>query len=342
VTVGAGPVVDTLLRSKEPSIQWKTRVHVLGEERESKRVRALEDEIRRSPRVRALLSRRDQLGRPGTARAVYYKWHGVHWVLASLADIGYPEGDQSLYPIRDRILEFWLKPSYFREFVAHTEAEAYRHEGVPVMEGRYRRCASQQGNPLYFLSILGLADERADLLAERLLHWQWPDGGWNCDRHPSADTSSFMETRLPMLGLAAYARTHKSGAADQAVERASEVFLRRKLFKRATDGRVIHPDFAALHYPLYWHYDYLGGLLAMRRIGRIRDPRCADALDLLEEKRLPDGGWPAEKRLYKVRPRTMEANADYVDWGGTSRTRTHEWVTVDALAVLRSAGRLNL
>jgi len=342
VTLGAGSVVDTLLGSKEPSIQWKTRVHVLGEERDSKRVRALEDEIRRSPRVRALLSRRDQLGRPGTARAVYYKWHGVHWVLVSLADIGYPEDDESLYPIRDRILEFWLRPSYYREFVAHTEAEAYRNEGVPVMEGRYRRCASQQGNPLYFLTILGLADDRTDLLAERLLHWQWPDGGWNCDRHPSADTSSFMETRLPMLGLAAYARTRKSGAVDEAVERASEVFLRRKLFKRATDGRIIHPDFTALHYPLYWHYDYLGGLLAMRQIGRIRDPRCADALDLLEGRRLPDGGWPAEKRHYKVRPRTMEANADYVDWGGTSRTRMNEWVTVDALAVLLSAGRLTI
>src|SRR6266516_1948549 len=256
VTIGAGSVLDALLRSKEPSIQWKTRVHVLGEERDSKRVRALEDEIRRSPRVRALLSRRDQLGRPGTARKVYHKWQGVHWVLASLADIGYPEGDETLYPIRDRILEFWLKPSYFREFPARTEAEAYRHESVPVMESRYRRCASQQGNPLHFLTILGIADERAASLVERLLHWQWPEVGCNCDRHPTADTSSFMETRLPMLGLAAYARTHQSAALSEAVERASEVFLRRKLFKRASDGRVIHPDFAALHYPLYWRYDY--------------------------------------------------------------------------------------
>ncbi|HYT17481.1 MAG TPA: hypothetical protein VEO18_04440 [Thermoplasmata archaeon] len=342
MTVGAGSVVDSLLRSKEPSIQWKTRVHVLGEERDSKRVGALEDEVRRSARVRALLSRRVQLGRPGTARKVYHKWQGVHWVLASLADIGYPESDESLYPIRDRVLEFWLKPSYFLEFTARTEAEAYRHEGVPVMEGRYRRCASQQGNPLYFLTILGIADERAHSLVERLLHWQWPDGGWNCDRHPTADTSSFMETRLPMLGLAAYARTHKSAALREAVERASEVFLRRRLFKRASDGRTIHPDFVALHYPLYWHYDYLGGLKAMAEIGRIRDPRCADALDLLEDRRLPDGGWPAEKRHYKVHPQTMEANADYVDWGGTSRTRMNEWVTVDALAVLRSAGRLEV
>lgn len=338
----ATSVIDTLLKSEEPSIRWKTRVHVLGEERDSRGIRALEEEIRRSPRVRALLSRRHQLGRPGTARMVYHKWQGLHWVLASLADLGYPEGDATLRPIRDRILDCWLKPTYFQEFLARTEAEAYRRKGIPVMQGRYRRCASQQGNALLFLTNLGLADERADSLAERLLHWQWPDGGWNCDRHPDADTSSFMETRLPMLGLAAYARDHGSAAVVRAVERAAEVFLRRKLFKRASDGRIIHPEFVTLHYPLYWHYDVLGGLRAMDRIGRIQDPRCADALDLLEEKRLSDGGWPAEKRHYKVRPRTLETSADYVDWGGTSSGRMNEWVTVDALAVLRSAGRIEV
>lgn len=338
----ADSVIDALLKSPEPSIRWKTQVHVLGEEPDSKSIRALQGAIRRSPRVRALLSRRDQLGRPGTARRVYYKWQGLHWVLASLADIGYPEGDETLYPIRDRVMEHWLSPHYFREFEARTEAAAYRQRGVPVVRGRYRRCASQQGNALYSVTTLGIADARVDSLVERLLHWQWPDGGWNCDRRPNADTSSFMETMLPMLGLAAYARDHGSLAAAEAVERASEVFLRRKLFKRASDGRIIHPEFTTLHYPLYWRYDFLGGLKAMDRIGRIHDPRCADALELLEAKRLPDGGWPAEKRHYKVRPRTFEANADYVDWGGTSTKRMNEWVTVDALAVLRSAGRIEV
>ncbi len=333
-------VVNALLRSPEPSIRWKTRVHVLGEGRDSRAIRALEEEIRGSPRVRALLSRRDQLGRPGTRRRVYYKWQGLHWVLASLADLGYPEGDESLDPIRDRVLELWLGPSYFREFVVGTEAEAYRHRGVPVMRGRYRRCASQQGNALYSLMVLGIADDRADLLVERLLHWQWPDGGWNCDRNPTADTSSFMETMLPMLGLASYAKDRKHALAAKAVDRAAEVFLRRRLFKRVSDGMVIRPEFVALHYPLYWHYDILGGLKAMTRIGRVRDPRCADALDLLEEKRLPDGGWPAEKRYYKVNPGAMEANADSVNWGGARPKVMNEWVTVDALAILRSAGRV--
>src|SRR5438132_6043080 len=335
-------VLQALLTSKEPSIRWKTRIHVLGEDRGSSRIRGLEDEIRKSRRVRALLSRRDELGRAGTARKVYYKWQGVHWVLASLADIGYPREDRSLRAIRDRIYEFWLRPNYFREFEAHTEAEAYRGKGVPVVRGRARRCASQQGNALYSLTSLGLADERSDSLVERLLHWQWPDGGWNCDRHPKADTSSFMETRLPMLGLAAHARDHPSSEVSRAVERASEVFLRRRLFRRATTGQIIHRDFVTLHYPLYWHYDILGGLKAMACIGRIRDPRCSEALDLLGSKRLPDGGWPAQRRFYKVRPTTFEANSDYVDWGGTGSRRMNEWVTVDALAVLRSAGRLDL
>jgi hypothetical protein len=34
-------------------------------------------------------------------------------------------------------------------------------EGVPRIQGRYRRCASQQGNALYSITRLGLADKRS-------------------------------------------------------------------------------------------------------------------------------------------------------------------------------------
>src|SRR2546429_7402641 len=335
-------VCQSLLRSKEPPVQWKVRVHVLGEDPRSKRIRDLGRQIRRSPRVRALLAHRDLRGRIRPVGNPYSKWQGAHWVLATLADIGYPRADRSLFALRDQVLDRWLSDVYHQEFDAKTETEAYRGVGVPRMRGRYRRCASQQGNALCSLTTLGLADERADALVERRLQWQWPDGGWNCDRHAKADTSSFMETRLPMLGLAAHARDHPSSEVSRAVERASEVFLRRRLFRRATTGQIIHRDFVTLHYPLYWHYDILGGLKAMACIGRIRDPRCSEALDLLGSKRLPDGGWPAQRRFYKVRPTTFEANSDYVDWGGNGSRRENDWVTVDALAVLRSAGRLDL
>jgi hypothetical protein len=248
-------------------------------------MRALSEGIRVSPRVAALLSRRKQLGRAGTARQVYYKWQGLHWVLASLADLGYPEGDASLAPIVDRVVSFWTGPAYFHEFIARTEAQAYKHRGVPVMRGRYRRCASQQGNALRATLALGLADERADVLVERLLHWQWPDGGWNCDRHPEADTSSFHETWLPLIALADYGRERRHRGASAAARKAAEPFLRRRLFRRISDGTVMQRGFVLLHYPHYWHYDVLAGLAAMVAAGKIRD-----GLYTYKEYHNPPGG----------------------------------------------------
>jgi hypothetical protein len=44
----------------------------------------------------------------------------------------------------------------------------------------------------------------------------------------------------------------------------------------------------------------LGGLVAMAEMGLIRDSRCDDALDLLEKKERPNGGWAAQGIFYKV------------------------------------------
>ncbi len=335
-----GPVLAHLLGSSEPSLRWKARVQVLGEEPGSRRLRALQAEVRRSDRVRRLLRDRDRPGRVLSVRDVYLKWQGFQWVLAHLADLGYPAGDPALVAMRDRVLELWLGSRYFREFVATRASEAAARPGVPVIDGRYRRCASQQGNALLSITRLGLDDGRGAQLAERLLHWQWPDGGWNCDRRASADTSSFMETLLPMGGLAAHAAATGSTRERRAARQASEVFLSRHLYRRRSDGRVIRPDFVRLHYPTYFHYDVLAGLRAMAAVGRIRDQRCSDALDLLEQKRLPDGGWPAESKYYRYSPRRYAGSGEFVDWGGTGLRRSNAWVTVDALGVLCAAGRL--
>lgn len=330
--------LDVLLASPEPSIRYKVRVGVLGENPASRKVRALREEIRRSPRVRALLAGRTRDGRLLRGRTVYQKWQGAHWVMATLADLGYPQGDRSLAPLRDQLLDLWLGPQFFQEFESTNKRKSYERSGVPVMQGRYRRCASQQGNALFAIVTLGLANKRTEVLVERLLHWQWPDGGWNCDRNPSADTSSFMETLTPLRGLVAVARANGTGL-RRAITRAAGVFLDRELFKRRSTGAVIHREFVQLHYPLYWHYDVLGGLKVIAEAGMIRDRRCRAALDLLETKRLPDGGFPAEARYYK-RSKQIELGGEMVDWGGTSRRVSNPWVTADALTVLTAGGRV--
>src|SRR5262245_11007356 len=190
-------VIDTLLNSDEPSIRWKVLVRVLAEDPQSSKILELREEIRASPRVKALLAG----GERGSAQEpkVYAKYRGAHWALAALAEIGYPPGDESLLPSCHQVLQHWLNPSFYTEFESKSAVPKHRSaEGVPIIRGRHRRCASQQGNALYSLSVLHLAEEGRQRLAERLLHWQWPDGGWNCDRNPKADTSSFMETLLPM------------------------------------------------------------------------------------------------------------------------------------------------
>jgi hypothetical protein len=330
---------ERLLGSSEPSLRWKARVEILGESRDSRVVRRLEQEVARSSRARSLLEVQGWLARPRRGSAVYHKWLGVQWVLGSLADLGYPRGDERLRPLVDRALRCWTAPHYFTDVKDDSRGQARRARGVPLIADRSRRCASQQGNALHFATALGLTDERCDRIVERLLHWQWPDGGWNCDKARSADTSSFHETWLPTLGLWEYGVITGRTDAGSAARRASELFLRRRLFRRQSTGQVIRPDFVRLHYPHYWHYDVLAGLKVMSRLDLLSDPRCEAALDLLEAKRLPDDGWPAEARYYARTDGRNGVYAERVDWGGTSVRHWNPWITADVLAILRQSGR---
>jgi hypothetical protein len=134
-----------------------------------------------------------------------------------------------------------------------------------------------------------------------------------------------------MRGLAVHGST-------AAADRAAEVLLSRRVLYRRGNGRLIRQDWTRLHYPVYWHYDVLSGLKGLHEAGHLDDPRCADALDLLERKRLPDGGFAAEASyVHGLDPRRQ--HYELVPWGEVDPHRTNEWVTVDALAVLAAAGR---
>lgn len=319
--------IDRLLASDEPSIRWKVRVKVLREDPESPPVRRLREEIRRSPRVRRLIEGHAQL-----RRSTYAKWQGGHWVLLALAELGYPEGDPDLVPLRDGVLRTWLAERYFREYDPAVTAADRGRVGVPLINGRYRRCGSQHGAALLSAVRLGLADDRARALAERLQHWQWPDGGWNCHGKAEAQSSSVYETLLPMRGLAAYARAYQDPAAGAAANRAAAVLLERRLLFRRTNGRLIRRDWANLHYPVYWRYDVLAALRGLAEAGLLDDERCQQGLELLQSKELPAGGWALEGRYHRgVGDRQGQ---ELVDWGEVDTGRMNEWVTADALTVL--------
>jgi len=308
--------IEQLLASDEPAVRYLTRVQVQGESPTSRAAARERTMIPSSPLVTKMLSemRPDGL----IPRNPYDKWLGGHWVLAFLSEIGYPPGDERLAPLANRSADWAMGIS------------------AKLIDGRWRRCASQQSYALLYLMKLGFYDERCDRLADKLIEWQWPDGGWNCDKHPRASHSSFHESLLPMRAFFHYAEVTGCAAAKRAAEKVAKMFLERKLMRRKSTGEIITPKFLEIHYPYHWRYNILHGLKAFAEANLIRDRRCREAIDVLRGKQLADGGFPCERRQYAVGTRTTLAKS-LVNWGPVSTRRMNPWVTIDALYVLRAA-----
>ena len=309
--------IEQLLASDEPAVRYLTRVQVLGESSRGKAAARERAKIPSSPLVTKLLA--EMRTADGLIpRTTYDKWLGGHWVLAFLSKIGHPPGDQRLAPLANRSADWALGIS------------------AKMIDGRWRRCASQQSYALLYLMKLGFYDERCDRLADKLIEWQWPDGGWNCDKDPRASHSSFHESLLPMRALFHYAGVTGRADAKRAAEKVANMFLERKLMRRKSTGEIITPKFLEIHYPYHWRYNILHGLKACAEANLIRDRRCREAVEVLKSKQLADGGFPCEKREYVLGTRGTKPKS-LVDWGPVSTRRRNEWVTVDALYVLRAA-----
>jgi hypothetical protein len=249
----------------------------------------------------------------------YGKWRGAFWRLAALVELGVvrsPDTDRDV----ESVLGWLANPRRLRSF--------------PELEGRVRRCASQDGLALYVICRLGVADERLDVLADSLVASQWPDGGWNCDRRPAARHSSFNETWGPILGLAAYARATGDDRARGAAEAAADFILAHHVYQSHRTGEPAHPAVLNLRFPPYWHYDVLVGLVTLARSVGLGDSRTAAALDLVESRRRADGTWRTEGKWWK-RPGSKGSNVEAVDWGETA----DELLTDRALEVLEAGGR---
>ena len=291
---------------------------------------------RADPAVRAM-ARRDLLGEPVAADAAlaspvvqglldglldaaaadhpYAKWRGAHWRLVSLVELGLPAGHPDAVTAALRLVEQWAEPR--------------RLASVPVIDGRARRCASQEGNALAVACRLGLAaTEPAETLAAYLAAWQWADGGWNCDRRPPTRKSSVHETLPALWGLHEYAAATGDTRAQAAADRAAEVLLQREVVFSRRAGRPLDPSVAVPHYPPYWHYDVLQALLVLHRAGHGADPRSARARTLLADRRRADGSWRAARRWWHP-PGSSRSGGEAVDWGEVS----DQMVTLNALRV---------
>jgi hypothetical protein len=304
--------IQWLLGSDEPGIRLQTRRDLLGE-----KVRGGADEILAGPMISRLLAGQKSDG--GFGGHPYHKWTGVHWRLVSLVELGVTADCAAAVAALNCDLDWIVKG------------------GAPLprlrIHGLHRFHGSVYGNPLACAVRLGLAkDPRAAQITDWLLETQWPDGGWNCDRHKGVTHSSFYESLIPMWGLAEYARATGNNEAAAASRRAAEFFLEHRVYKSHTSGEPGEKKWTRLRYPEYWHYDYLHGLVMLMRAGALPDARAQDALDVLREQQQPDGRWVMEGGQHWRG--TTGPYGDPARWNATSAS---QMLTLNALRVLRAA-----
>jgi hypothetical protein len=167
-------------------------------------------------------------------------------------------------------------------------------------------------------------------LVERLLGEQLTDGGWNCEVENGATVSSFGTTINVLEGLLEHERAiGGSAVVRDARRRGEEYLLERRLFRRRSTGEVIDPAFLEFSFPTWWHYDVLRGLNYLRDTGEPPDERVAEAIDVVEGQRDPDGRWPLQH--------VYEGESHFELEAGEGRPS--RWNTLRALRVLEWSGR---
>ncbi|MGO4595937.1 hypothetical protein AB4Z18_19155 [Leifsonia sp. 2TAF2] len=303
-------VVDWLLDS-DPAIRWQVMQDLVGSPPEE--VAAERSRVAREGWGAAFLAEQAEDGlwdggtyRPGwipPARDGFDAWSGTHFSLQQLVDFGLdpesPEARRAVQRVRENV--------------------RWEHAGEPYFDGETEPCINGVA-----LTIAVYFGESGDRIAQTLIESRLSDGGWNCWAEYGARVSSFHSTICSVEGLRAWMKAGGDDPrASAVVEAGEEYLLERGLYRRRSDGSIPDPRMTMLSYPVRWYHDVLRGLEHFRVQDR-RDPRLADAVELVRGKADEDGRWVLEN--------THEGSVivEFDMEGFQSR-----WLTLRALRVLR-------
>jgi hypothetical protein len=299
------PVIDWLLEG-DPSIRWQVLRDLL--DAPDDQVRAERERVAGEGWGAALLDAQRPDGTWGGG-ANFPEWTGTKPTLAVLRLLG-------PIPTDPRV----------QEAIARVRANVrWEYDDLPFFDGEVEPCIN--GSTVAIATYFG---QDVTPIVERLLTEQMADGGWNCEQENGSIRGSFDTTINVLEGLLEYERAHGARADITAArERGQEYLLERRLLRRLSTGEVIEPAYRHFFFPTRWHYDVLRGLGYFREAGVALDERMTEALDLVEERRGPDGRWVMEHEY------PGETHFPLDEGVG----RPSRWITLRALRVLRWAGR---
>jgi hypothetical protein len=235
---------------------------------------------------RRLLDLQDNSGLWANA---YYspKWTSTFYTLLTLKDLGAKSHQKIL-----KACLILLDKGFFHD------------GGINFWKSRNQSETCVTGMFLTILSHFNIKDAPLKSLAIHLLNQQMPDGGWNCESNRGAIHSSFHTTISVLEGLWEYQKVTESGHIldlKDAESKGIEFLLQHHLYKSHNTGKIVDPKMLKLTFPARWKYDIIRCLDYFQQRNQPKDPRMADALDVIKSKQTKEGFWNLEyKHLAKV------------------------------------------
>jgi hypothetical protein len=268
----------------DPSIRWQAMRDLI--DAPARAVAQERAKVARDGWGALLLARQDRRGtwaggRSADAGLYTPKWTSTTYTMLTLRDFGLPPDNAQARKACTLLLDQGLQDdggiNYYRR--------------SPKGERRSETCIT--GMVLSILSYFACDDERVGTLADHLLDQQMPDGGWNCQRPRGATHSSMHTTISALEGLRHYESHGRRGRAKvrDAQRRGREFLLAHRLFRSHRTGAVIRPEFTRFSFPPRWHYDILRALDYFQSVDAPRDPRLAEAIQIVSSRQSADGRW---------------------------------------------------
>jgi hypothetical protein len=320
-------VLAWLLEPGDPSIRYLTLVELLGRPKGDVQVRQARRAIMEAGPVPKILARQREAACWEKPEEFYegaiYK--GTVWTLILLAQLHADGDDRRVHNACEFILD-WSQDRASGGF-------AYR--GTRDAGGDHDRvlpCLT--GNMVWALARFGYTnDPRWKQGVEWIVKYQRFDDG-----APQLPKGWPFSTRRPCWGrhtchmgvvkaikaLAEIPANRRTKAVKQTLDNAVEYLLAHHVHKRSHDlSRVSRPQWLKPGFPWLWDSDIVEILEILTRLG-CRDERMAEALEVVEAKRQPQGHWLLEDDYWG----RLQANIE-------KRGRPSKWITLTALRVMK-------
>lgn len=263
-------VLDWLLEPSEPAMRYLASRDLVTPRPSERSLSRLRSAVPRKGWAAAILARQREKTWWATKRSCYLpKYRSTIWQLQVLADLGLSKRDERIA----NAVEFWFDLHYARD------------GGYDPWEGKKRHghlCTT--GNMVRSLIRTGyLDDERVQSAIQWLVDEQLPDGGWDCFGRKQGTIDAWEA----MSAFADISPERRSPGVRRAIGRGAEFFLERRLLHEGDYFRPWH----RLRYPWHYHYNVLVGLDFLSALGHGKDPRMAEAMAVVRDKRQEDGRW---------------------------------------------------